>query len=387
MDLLTEEADVKIDKIFQLLISEPEEFQQSAYLLDLFDIGLFVMNLEGKLIYKNKTFIELMKNSGPLENFYDLLATPHKNDILEILEGEKVYIGEVTWNTKFQKKYGDLRLKLGLGIDKKLVIANLRDITHRKHNEKQRQYLISNKLQELESIQNLLMQTTKIATIGKLSLELNQELLFPLNELEKRYTILNKLFIDSELQNTNFFKNIQDIKSLVNQMRDTIEKINSKQNTTNEVLSFNSNEVILNAINYFSEKSQRQKIKLSVNLESNFNLVCEYDKFECVLINLIQNAFDSLEKSDVENKEIRISSIEDSNHKHIIVEDNGDGIPDNIKEKIFEPYFTTKQNGSSGIGLALSVKYIRSLKGDIFVHQIKDLTRFQVSIPKSHYKE
>lgn len=387
MDLLTEEADVKIDKIFQLLISKPEEFQQSAYLLDLFDIGLFVMNLEGKLIYKNKTFIELMKNSGPLENFYDLLATPHKNDILEILEGEKVYIGEVTWNTKFQKKYGDLRLKLGLGIDKKLVIANLRDITHRKHNEKQRQYLISNKLQELESIQNLLMQTTKIATIGKLSLELNQELLFPLNELEKRYTILNKLFIDSELQNTNFFKNIQDIKSLVNQMRDTIEKINSKQNTTNEVLSFNSNEVILNAINYFSEKSQRQKIKLSVNLESNFNLVCEYDKFECVLINLIQNAFDSLEKSDVENKEIRISSIEDSNHKHIIVEDNGDGIPDNIKEKIFEPYFTTKQNGSSGIGLALSVKYIRSLKGDIFVHQIKDLTRFQVSIPKSHYKE
>jgi signal transduction histidine kinase len=84
---------------------------------------------------------------------------------------------------------------------------------------------------------------------------------------------------------------------------------------------------------------------------------------EQILINLINNAMDALENK--ENKQIVLNAFKnDSGRKTIQVEDNGIGIPEEIMERIFIPFFTTKEKGN-GIGLSLSRQIMRMHGGTI----------------------
>lgn len=89
-----------------------------------------------------------------------------------------------------------------------------------------------------------------------------------------------------------------------------------------------------------------------------------------VLINLVKNAFQATEH--IENARVEISSGLDKNgHPQITVSDNGPGIPDDLMDKIFIPFFTTKLNGS-GIGLSLSRQIMQMHGGSLKVHSVPE---------------
>jgi signal transduction histidine kinase len=98
------------------------------------------------------------------------------------------------------------------------------------------------------------------------------------------------------------------------------------------------------------------------------NLNCDRSLIEHVLINLINNASDSiLSKGDDNDKIIEICGSEgEDQHVLITVSDNGTGIPDNLLDNIFVPFFTTKEHGS-GIGLSLSRQIMKLHGGTISV--------------------
>jgi len=101
---------------------------------------------------------------------------------------------------------------------------------------------------------------------------------------------------------------------------------------------------------------------------SNSQLQVKIDSYliEQVLINLIVNARDALQ--DIENPEIYVTAKSTTDGYTIIkVIDNGNGIPPEIQETIFVPFFTTKKNGS-GIGLSLCKQIMMLHKGKIQIH-------------------
>ena len=85
-----------------------------------------------------------------------------------------------------------------------------------------------------------------------------------------------------------------------------------------------------------------------------------------VLVNLIKNAVQAMEKADTAEPVIQISAAEIDNMLHIRIRDNGPGMAADIQQKIFEPFFTTKPIGE-GTGLGLSVVYniMQRLDGSI----------------------
>jgi len=99
---------------------------------------------------------------------------------------------------------------------------------------------------------------------------------------------------------------------------------------------------------------------------ATLELTADQEMMEQVLINLLLNAFHAVRnKSD---GAVALSSFLDKKgHVIIDVNDNGPGIPEEVKEKIFIPFFTTKKEGS-GIGLSLSKEIMRLHKGSIHVH-------------------
>ena len=364
---------------------------ENSFLLDLFDVSLFITNIDGELIYKNKTFSESFKlEETESSNFYQLLLTPLSKEIYESLKKHNSFFGEVSWKRGTSTRYGDLKLKYYQSEEDSILIGSLRDITHRKNNEKQKNFLMQDTLSELSSAQNMLMESTKMATVGKLSLEINHELQIPLQTILASQSFLKTRLDQLKLEDSEISEIIEETSNAVAKIRRQLETLKNKSSfCSEEIEEVNSGDVILNSINYFSHKSKTKKIKVLAEIHKNFVINCNYDKFENVILNLIRNSFDAHLENDNPPEEmyIKVSSFDDSNHFQMAVEDNGPGIEDSIAVQIFEPFFSTKEKNGTGIGLSLSRRYIESLGGDIFLNQLDGKTRFQISLPKQHYKD
>lgn len=104
---------------------------------------------------------------------------------------------------------------------------------------------------------------------------------------------------------------------------------------------------------------------------------------EQVFINLINNAVQAMEKTGG-SLNIKIHPLDEGKNPSMVevtVSDSGPGIPDDIRDHIFEPFMTTNQNGT-GLGLAISKRIITAHKGNIFVESFTGGTIFHVMIPK-----
>lgn len=109
---------------------------------------------------------------------------------------------------------------------------------------------------------------------------------------------------------------------------------------------------------------EESNIKVLISVTSDFNLLADKSMLEQVLINMVKNSI--YELSEVSEPYIHLRYFTE-NHKYIIqIIDNGKGIPDDKIDKIFVPFFTTKEKGS-GIGLSFARQVMRMHKGTINV--------------------
>ena len=110
------------------------------------------------------------------------------------------------------------------------------------------------------------------------------------------------------------------------------------------------------------------KVKLMFKNTKNceFFILADEKQLRQVLGNLLKNSYESFEVHNKNESIIEIGIKQDESHIIMIVKDNGVGINKNIKEKILEPYYTTKVNGT-GLGLAISKKIIEDHNGTIFL--------------------
>jgi signal transduction histidine kinase len=114
------------------------------------------------------------------------------------------------------------------------------------------------------------------------------------------------------------------------------------------------------------------------------------EDFSRVILNLVKNAFDAMREkiakmgSDYKAK-VEIRTQDQGNTVLIQVEDNGPGVPDEIRDKLLMPFFTTKK-GTEGTGLGLSITHdiIKSHEGSLSIEsKVGEFTRFTILIPKS----
>lgn len=123
-----------------------------------------------------------------------------------------------------------------------------------------------------------------------------------------------------------------------------------------------------------------ERVQISDDVEihlpkNNPRIVCDIDKMEIVFVNLITNAVEAMNGSGT----INISSKNEQDYIIIEIEDSGPGISDENLSKVFEPLFTTKENGT-GLGLASCKNIIERHNGTISVEN--NPTRFTIQLPK-----
>jgi predicted CoA-binding protein/two-component sensor histidine kinase len=127
----------------------------------------------------------------------------------------------------------------------------------------------------------------------------------------------------------------------------------------------------------------RHKLKEGINVKREYteslpNIQAYGSELNQVWTNIIDNAIDAMNGQG----EIIIKTRKDGEWVIVELEDNGPGIPADIQEKIFSPFFTTKAVGKgTGLGLNISYKIIEKHSGDVKVFSKPGKTRFQVSLP------
>ncbi len=133
-----------------------------------------------------------------------------------------------------------------------------------------------------------------------------------------------------------------------------------------------------------ASEAEEKRITLEIDRDSSLCSLPEYfDEHAIVIVlgNLIENAFDAA-YNHAKNPKVYISVKQTDTAIEIIVRDNGPGIPDHLKESIYDPGFTTKSHGT-GYGLSNAKNRINIAQGEIYFVSSNEGTMFYVSVPFS----
>ena len=163
---------------------------------------------------------------------------------------------------------------------------------------------------------------------------------------------------------------VDSISSSTNYLSETIDDFRNFfiQDTTNE--KFDSLEVINKTLKLLSSNFKYKQIEIVFRKVETNTIMASENEFKQVLMNILNNAKDALVQNDkIKNKYIFIDINFDENDVIIDICDNAGGIDEDIIEKVFEPYFTTKHKSiGTGIGLYMAEEIItKHMNGALFV--------------------
>lgn len=157
----------------------------------------------------------------------------------------------------------------------------------------------------------------------------------------------------------------------------------SQQIEMEEITSVNLMEIINNAKDVVNFRTEARKIKIAINCPNEIVIKTKKAQLSQAMVNLINNAIDSFEDTSAGNSLIDISLIgKNENYITLAFTDNGKGISPENHDKIFLPFFTTKDVGKGiGMGLSLSLGIIQSIGGDLWLDKKHANTRFVIKLP------
>jgi histidine kinase len=233
-------------------------------------------------------------------------------------------------------------------------------------------YIITtNDITERIQTEQQLMQASKMATLGEMSAGVAHELNQPLTVIKTGSSfILRKVrrqqAIPEEILSTiaeEMDSQVDRASRIINHLREFGRKA--------EILTAPTqvNEAILGTLTVIGKQLELRQIEVFLDLDPELPpVLADKNRLEQVFINLAMNARDALEEQAVEKKEIKISTRFTEGRVKIAFADNGCGIPAELQNKIFEPFFSTKGVGQgTGLGLSISYGIIRDYQGEIRV--------------------
>jgi len=209
--------------------------------------------------------------------------------------------------------------------------------------------------QEVKSQQEMLIQQNRLAALGEMIGNIAHQWRQPLNTLGLIVKDVKEAYHFSELTEP-YIKNMS-FKAMeqIDYMSQTIDDFRNFFSFSKEKKLFALRQSVSNSIDMIVGEIKKHEIKLEIFVPDELVIYGMINEFSQVILNVINNAKDTLIQNKSKNPFIRITAKRDDTKVEITIEDNGGGIPAEILSRIFEPYFTTKAEGKGiGIGLYMS---------------------------------
>jgi len=344
-------------RIIERALTESEE--RFGHVLDNLLIGILILDGD-QILYHNTEYLRIFKTGITHDkfNFLDLISREDHNNFKfnyeNLLYGDQksmemdfrfmIDLPEGSRNTRWIHLRGSM-IKYG---NRRSLLLNIVDITN------------ARELEHLVRIED------KMSSLGRISAGMAHEIRNPLSGINVYLNAIKENFEDPD--------NISDIREILNQTQKAANRIElvlkrildfSKPMLPNLTL-VNMNDILLSAIDLTEMMLNKYKITLIKKLKEDLpEIFMEPVMIEQVIVNIFSNSADAVKEMSTK-RIIEIST--DMNDAGIIVKigDSGAGIPFEEREKIFDPFYTTKNDGS-GIGLSICHRIISDHKGTIDV--------------------
>ncbi len=272
---------------------------------------------------------------------------------------------------------------LGIGLLAVLIIASILYLNNREKHKTNA--LLSSTLTNLKATQTQLIQSEKMASLGELTAGIAHEIQNPLNFVNNFSDLNKELLI--ELKDELAAKNYEEAVAIADDVFKNEDKINHHGKRADSIvkgmlehtragsgfkeptdINKLADEYLRLAYHGLRAKDKLFNAAMVTNFDEKLPLIRVIPQdIGRVLLNLFNNAFYSVNQKAKTARanykpEVTVTTSHENGNIFIIVKDNGIGIPESIKDKIMQPFFTTKPTGE-GTGLGLSLTYDRVVKG------------------------
>jgi C4-dicarboxylate-specific signal transduction histidine kinase len=260
----------------------------------------------------------------------------------------------------------------------------------RKLNESLEQHIeertreLNEKKQQLFDSQAMAHQANKMTALGEMASGIAHEINSPLQSI-LLFTYRLKRVVSRE-DYSSITGTLEKIDKSVDMITNIVESLRkmSRDSTNDPFAPECINDIVNDVLALTPVRYQLNGIRFSVNfnqLNKDTTLECQRIRIGQIIVNLLNNAFDAA--LETEEKWIDLGINEDSNTISITVTDSGNGIAPEIRGKIFEPMFTTKDIGKgTGLGLSISSEIARQHNGSLSIDPKSMHTKFILTLPK-----
>lgn len=279
----------------------------------------------------------------------------------------------------------------------RFFVGVIRDITRRKNAEdslvaKNEELATLNKNLELRIEQEMhlrrereriLEAQSRMAAMGEMIGNIAHQWRQPLNAIsilvqELEYTSLNDQLDNDYMRNTSLriFDLLQSMSQTIDDFRNFYKPNKAKEN-------FSLKNIIEKSLSLVSASMKHQNIRIETHFAGEDSAYGYPNELAQVLLNILSNAKDAILQHNPEEPAIQVKIYSELGKKIVSVKDNGGGFANEISEKIFLPYFSTKEQGSGvGLGLYMSKTIVeKNMGGRLSAHSDGTGAEFRIELP------
>lgn len=236
-----------------------------------------------------------------------------------------------------------------------------REALQRAHDELERK--VEERTRTLRAAQDKLVHAAKLATIGQISAGLAHELNQPLAALRTLSGNAVKFLRRGDIATAE--SNLDRIGSIVDGMGTLTNQLKSFARKSSGMPGpVDVRRAVDNALFLLAQRLRRANVTITTEIGAEMTALCDANRLEQVMVNLIANALDAIE--GIAAPMLRIRGRREATRVIVEVHDNGPGLPEDVREHLFEPFFTTKEsNRGLGLGLAISLEIVHHFSGTL----------------------
>jgi two-component system NtrC family sensor kinase len=249
---------------------------------------------------------------------------------------------------------------------------------------------VQQRTEQLKIMNQKLFQSDRLASLGQLAASVAHEINNPLAGVLNLSMLIERILKEDGIPP----ERVEEVRQYLQQISSETTRVGrivgdllafSRRSSPQRALA-DLNEIIRRTVSLVDHKLKLANVEIELQLDENLPPIkCDNSQIQQVIINLVMNASEATHSRDIGKVTVRTAANTRSETVRLEVEDNGDGIPAEYLAKIYDPFFTTKDEGK-GVGLGLAVVYgiVESHGGDIEVTtKVGEGTTFHVELPIS----
>jgi C4-dicarboxylate-specific signal transduction histidine kinase len=253
----------------------------------------------------------------------------------------------------------------------------------RKNNVKKKQPKRANQTAAAPGTE-FIIQSQKMALVGQMAAGVAHEINTPLGTIALLAGELRSAFAEDRIEKTAAMEILRDIESAsmrISQITHGLRAI-ARDSSKDPYVFANLREIVESTICLCQSRFANNGVELKIGkFKDSIEIECHPAQVGQIILNLLSNSFDAVQA--LPSKWIELEIKEESENILWVVTDSGQGISLPIREKIFQPFFTTKETGKgTGLGLSIVRSLVEEHGGTIYLNTKSKNTQFCVTLPK-----